>query len=140
VISSLLQYVQAAAVQKRGLIDDIKTAAEKTAQDVQKKVADAVAEVSLLWEGVTSKVSDVISSATATLKAKAQEVKDKIQEVVSAAEQIGRNIGPCISEQSEAADSVLKLAGTASRRFYEPFTVRSHSFLKTPHNSRQFFS
>jgi methyl-accepting chemotaxis protein len=85
-----------------------------------------VSEASSLWDGIKSKVSDVISSATETLKAKAQEVKDKIQELVSGAQQIGKNIGPCISGQSEAADSVLKLAGTASRRFYQPFTERSH--------------
>jgi methyl-accepting chemotaxis protein len=113
-------------VQKRSVIDDIKAQVEKVAQDVQKQAADAISEASSLWDEIKSKVSEVVSSASANLNAKAQEVKDKIKEVVSAAQQIGRNFGPCVSEQSEAADSVLKLAGTASRRFYEPFRVRSH--------------
>ncbi|PNF13909.1 hypothetical protein B7P43_G09843 [Cryptotermes secundus] len=105
-----LQHVQASAVQKRSIIDDIKSEVEKVAQEAQQKAADAVSEVSSLWDQIKSKVSEVISSASANLNAKAQEAKDKIQEVVSAAKQIGANIGTCVSEGLEEVNSVNSLA------------------------------
>jgi hypothetical protein len=119
-------------VQKRGIFDfdGITAAAETAAQGVEEQVAAAVTQASGLFDEIKSKASEVINSALATLQAKAQEVKDKIQDFVTAAQQIGQNIGPCVRGQSEAAEDVLKLAGTASRRFYCEHSNGSIGYIK----------
>jgi gas vesicle protein len=111
-ICSVLQYAQAADLQRRGIIDDIKTKVANIVQGVQKQAEDAVSQATSLFEGIQSKVSEVISSTTQALQDKAQEVKDEIAEKVATAQQIGKNIAPCVSGQSDEVEDVVKVAGT----------------------------
>jgi uncharacterized protein YoxC len=81
------------------------------AQGVQKQAEDALSQASSLFEGIKSKISDVISSTTQALEDKAQKVKDEIADKVATAQQIGKNIAPCVSGQSDAVEDVVKVAG-----------------------------
>jgi histidinol dehydrogenase len=129
-------------LEKRGIIDDVKAKVQVLAQNVENRAADALSQASSLFEGIKTKVSEVIASTTEGLKAKAQEVKDEIAEKVAAAQQMGKNIGPCVSGQSDEVEDVVRVAG----RDCEPLTVRSLILMPgTPsgrpsQNSRQFFS
>lgn len=106
----MFQFALAANVQKRGILDTL----QSTVASVQQKAADIFGQAKTQFEEIEKQVSSIINSTVANVQTRAAEVIQQIQSAVASAEQIGRNIGPCVSGQTETAKRVVNETGTSS--------------------------
>jgi ElaB/YqjD/DUF883 family membrane-anchored ribosome-binding protein len=103
-------------VQKRSILDDLASTIKTTVADVQQKTADAVAQATSQYDEIKRQVSTLIDSTVANVQTQAAKVIDEIQSVVAEAEQVGRNIVPCVSGQTDAVGRAVTQTGTSSYR------------------------
>jgi ElaB/YqjD/DUF883 family membrane-anchored ribosome-binding protein len=102
----VFQYAHAANLRKRSIIDDVK-----------QKVQEAVDQAESKFNEVSENISALISSTLQDVQTKAAEVIGEIQSAVATAQQIGRNIEPCVSGQEAATRRVVDETGMSGDRF-----------------------
>jgi hypothetical protein len=91
-------------------VDDEVNSARTRAQAVQQSIANAEIKAQNLAKNATFLASQVTDSTLRTILQMVQEVTEKIKSFV----QTRRNIQMCVAEQSEAAKTVVTLAGTVT--------------------------